>query len=356
MADLTELLNNEIVYFVAVLVISLIIAKIVYFILDKYVKRLTRKTKSEIDDLIVEAIHLPLYIGIMLVGLYFALKRLTILIPYEQLIGQAFYVIFVLVVAFVFQKILGAVFSGWFTKRKGVDKTPKVLMRIVYLAVYLVAVIVILSYFKVEITPLIATLGIGGIAIGLALQDTLSNFFAGLNILSDQPIKVGDYIEIDAGTKEGVVRGYVEDITWRTTRIRTTEMQNLANNYIIVPNSKLAQSIITNYDAPKKEVSIIVNCGVDYKSDLEKVEKITLEVAKKIQKTVPGAVRDFEPFIRFHTFGESNINFYVTLRSETFIDKYLITHEFMKALKKRYDKDDIEISWPVRKIYQGKNK
>ena len=100
-------------------------------------------------------------------------------------------------------------------------------------------------------------------------------------------------------------------------------------------------------------MSVVIQCGVSYTSDLNKVERVTIDAAKRIQETVQGAVKDFEPFIRYHTFGDSNINFSVILRVKTYVDRYLVTHEFIKALKKRYDKEGIEISWPVRKIYYG---
>ena len=180
--------------------------------------------------------------------------------------------------------------------------------------------------------------------VGLALQNTISNFFAGLYVISERGINVGDFLELDNG-----ISGWVEDVGWRSTRIRT-----LPNTIVIIPNSKLAESVIINQSLPEKQMSAVVECGVAYTSDLERVEKITLEVARKIQKEVPGAVRTFEPFMRYHTFGDSNINFSVILRVEKPGDRYLVIHEFIKALKKRYDEERIEISWPVRKIYYGK--
>ena len=175
------------------------------------------------------------------------------------------------------------------------------------------------------------------------MQDTFSNFFAGLHIISDQPVNVGDYIEIEGDTK-----GYVDDIGWRSIRIKS-----LQNNIIIVPNSKLAQSKIINLSNPGGN-SVIVECGVSYDSDLNKVEKVTIDVAKKIQKTIPGANSTFEPFMRYRTFGDSNINFTVILKVEKYVNKHIVVHEFIKALKERYDKEGIEISYPVRKIYQAK--
>ena len=125
------------------------------------------------------------------------------------------------------------------------------------------------------------------------------------------------------------------------------------NTFIIVPNSKLAETIITNYSLPVNEMAVRVECGVAYGSDLKKVEEITLDVAKQIQKTIPGAIKGFEPMMRYRTFDDSNINFRVILRVEMFEAKYMIVHEFIKELKRRYDVEKIEISWPVRKIYYG---
>jgi small-conductance mechanosensitive channel len=121
-----------------------------------------------------------------------------------------------------------------------------------------------------------------------------------------------------------------------------------------MPNKKLAESKIINYFMPQKEMSTLVQVGVSYNEDLKKIERITIEEATKIQKRVKGAIKDFKPFIRYHTFGDSNINFTIILRVEAFVDKYLVKHEFIKALKERYDKEKIEISWPVRKVYNYK--
>jgi len=191
---------------------------------------------------------------------------------------------------------------------------------------------------------MIAGVGLGALAIGLALQSTLANFFAGVHLLSDRPIDVGDYIEIDENAK-----GIVEDIGWRSTRIRT-----LTDNLLIIPNGKLAESNITNFSKPKQDLSVWVPCGVAYESDLKKVEKVTLEVAKKIQQTVEGAVKDFDPVFRYIEFGESNINFIAILRVKDPMKRFVVRNEFIKDLKEQFDKEKIEISWPIRKIYQMK--
>jgi len=344
MVALETLLQNEYFHFLLILAGSIVFAMIFHFFAKNYMQKITEKTKTDIDDIIFKIITKPLYLFIILIGLYLALKSLSLLNPYAFLIGRTFFFIFVLLLSVTASRTLSVLISRWFKVHKRFEKTPQLISKVVSIITYLIAILIILNHFEIEVTPLVATLGLGGLAVGLALQNTLSNFFAGLHIITDRPINVGDFIEL-----EGDISGYVEDIGWRSTRLRT-----LPNTIVIVPNSKLAESTIVNDSLPEQEMAALMQCGVSYESDLEKVEKVTTEVARKIQKTVPGAVKSFEPFIRYHTFGDSNINFTVILRVEKFVDKYLVIHEFIKALKERYDKEKIEISWPVRKVYYGK--
>lgn len=336
-----NIINIEIIIAIVGIISSFIAAKILYFIINKYVKSITKKTKTDIDDRLLAALERPFLIGVVLIGLYFSLLQIDYIRKNIEVMNDIFFVLGVLWAVFVLYRLMKVVMEKWMSLNPSFQNMPKLVIKIVNVFVYFIGLIIILKHFNVEITPLVATLGIGGIAIGFALQDTLSNFFAGLHIISDKPINIGDFIELEGG-----ISGYVEDIGWRSTRIRT-----LPNTMVIVPNSKIASTTITNNSLPVPEMSVVIQCGVAYTSDLEKVEEVTINVARRIQKTVQGAVKDFQPFIRYHTFGDSNINFSVILRVEKFVDKYLVTHEFIKALKKAYDKEGIEISWPVRKIY-----
>lgn len=339
------MVHNEYFQSFVILLGAVIGAKVFLFILNKYVKRIVRQTKSDIDDMLLEILRKPFYVLIILGGSFFSLKFLSLLAPYSLWIDRIFFVCIVLVISLSAKKILSILVSRWFEVQKRFEKTPQLISKILTVIIFLIAFLMILGYFKIEITPLLATLGLGSLAIGLALQATLSNFFAGLHIITDQPINIGDFIELP----DANVSGYVEDIGWRSTKIKT-----LPNQIVVVPNAKLAESIIVNNFLPEQDIAALVQVGVAYGSDLKKVEEVTIDVARRIQKTVPGAVKNFEPFIRYHTFGDSNINFTVILRVEQFVDRYIVIHEFIKELKERYDKEGIEISWPVRKIYQAK--
>jgi small-conductance mechanosensitive channel len=118
----------------------------------------------------------------------------------------------------------------------------------------------------------------------------------------------------------------------------------------VVPNAKLADLIVRNFSLPVDEQSVVIGVGVSYASDLEFVEKVTIEVARETLRAVNGGVVEFDPFTRYNEFGDSSINFSVILRVRTFSDRFLITHEFMKRLHARYEKEGIEIPFPQRVV------
>jgi small-conductance mechanosensitive channel len=124
----------------------------------------------------------------------------------------------------------------------------------------------------------------------------------------------------------------------------------LPNNLVLVPNAKLAQAIVTNCDLPDKEMAVLVDVGVDYDSNLRHVERVTIDVAREVLRTTPGGIDTFEPFIRYHTFAESSVNFTVILRAREFVDQYLIKHEFVKQLHEGYTREGITIPFPIRTI------
>jgi small-conductance mechanosensitive channel len=201
--------------------------------------------------------------------------------------------------------------------------------------------LIILDRLKITITPFLASLGIGGLVVALALQDTLSNFFSGIYLYFDKPIQIGDYIKLESGEE-----GYVTHVGWHSTRMRM-----LSNNAVILSNTKLSRSRIVNFYLPERETAVLVNLGVSYNSDLEHVERVTIEVARQVLQNTEGGVKEFEPLIRYSAFGEFGINFAVVLRAKEYADQYLIIHEFIKRLQPRYQAEGIEIPSPVRMAY-----
>ena len=163
--------------------------------------------------------------------------------------------------------------------------------------------LVVLQTLGVSIAPLLTALGVGGLAVALALQDTLANLFAGVHILASKTVQPGDYIRLSSGEE-----GYVVDINWRNTAVR-----QLSNNLVIIPNAQLAGTNMTNFTRPEQQMSILVQVGVGYDSDLDHVERVTIEVVAEVMTEINGGVPDHEPAVRFHTFGDSSIGFTVIL-------------------------------------------
>ncbi|MBI4894814.1 MAG: mechanosensitive ion channel family protein [Candidatus Aenigmarchaeota archaeon] len=343
--DLVRLvMGNEYIQSVVILAAFLVLGAIVNFVLKNWMTKITSKTKTDLDDIIFGIISKPIFVIVNLIGVYFAVISLSVLEAYTSTVNSLIYISITLIVAFAASRVVSLIIGRWMSEKAGLGKAPELINRIVMVLIYVAAALAIAAHFGVEITPAIAALGVGGLAIGLALQSTLTNFFAGLHIISDRPVVVGDYIELKS---EGV-EGHVVDISWRSTRIRT-----LADTIVVIPNAKLSDSVIVNDYSDGKEINFKVSCGVSYGSDLDEVESATLDVARWVQKNSDGAVRDFQPVMRFEKFGDSNIDFKVTLRAQKIEDNYQMTHDFIKALKKRFDKEGIEISHPVRKIYDS---
>lgn len=340
------LLYQEWIWAVVIIIASVIAAKAVNFVMKRYAEKVTARTKSVLDDMLLKAVQKPVFLGVFLAGIYFATGRLQAVLPYATEINMGFSVIFILYGAFFAVRVIN-VFIEWYgtemahkTRTKVDEQFLPIFQKIAYLIVFALAFVWILGQLGIEITALIAAMGIGGLAIALALQGTLSNFFSGAYIVLDRPIRIGDYIELDSGDK-----GTVVDIGWRSTRIRT-----YTNNLLILPNSKLAESKIINYNVPNRQVGFTIECGVSYNSDLEKVEKIALRVAKDVLKK-SGGVEGFEPRVRFREFGDSSINFRVIMRTNTYGNKFKAIHAFIKGIKKAFDRAGIEIPFPQTDVH-----
>ena len=340
---LDNLIDNEYLQFLVIFIGTIIFVTFSYLILKLIVKKIAGK-KRNYGEFILKKLSKPVLLIVFFVGVYSALQSISILNQYYEILDGIFFVIIILLSASLFSNIITILTLGYLKVKKGFQRTPGLLNKTLSVIIFLIAIIIILGYFKIDITPMVAGVGLGAVVIGLALQSTLANFFAGIHILSDKPIQVKDFIELDKDTC-----GIVEDIGWRSTRIRM-----LTDNLLIIPNGKLAESNIINYSMPKEDFSIWIPCGVAYESDLKKVEKVSIEVAKEIQQKTPGAVKDFEPVFRYKEFADSNINFITILRIEEPMARFVVRNEFIKALKERFDREKIEISWPIRKIYNIK--
>src|SRR5947199_338687 len=176
--------------------------------------------------------------------------------------------------------------------------------------IYIVGALVLLSVLGIHVTPILTALGVGGLAVALALQDSLSNLFAGLHLLADKPIRVGDYVKI-----ADAVEGYVVDIGWRSTRVRM-----LQNPVVVVPNKKVAESVITNFDLPEPSMALSIRVSVSYRSDPDRVERMLVDEATKTTGQIRGLLAEPAPFARLIPgFGESSLDFTLNCQVASFV-------------------------------------
>ncbi|MBI5149943.1 MAG: mechanosensitive ion channel [Candidatus Omnitrophica bacterium] len=306
------------------------------------VRKLTAKTRTRIDDILISAADLPLTLLIFGSGAA-VMERL---IPYATHAGLtndflvAFKAVTVVAIVLFTERALTRIIYEYADKVEILKSSGGIVRGFMRLAVIGIGLLVLLDSFGVSVTPVLASLGIGSLAVALALQPTLENLFAGIQIVIDKPIHVGHFIKLESGEE-----GYVHKIGWRSTWVRL-----LSNNIVILSNKNLVNSKITNYYYPDKELAVLVEVSVHYQSDLEMVERVTVEEAKKVMREVAGGVPVFEPFVRYHTFGESGVGFTVILRAREFTDAYLIKHEFIKRLHQRFAGEGIVIPYPVRAV------
>lgn len=305
------------------------------------VRAWSSRTRTRADDLLVGALEGAAFPVVAAAGIWFGLRIADVASPaWESALLTGVQVVVIAAVARAMARLLGGV-ADEYGGRSGLLQAGGGFLRYVFrFAVYGVALMITLDVFGISITPLLTAFGLGGLALALALQDTLGNVFAGLYITVDRPLREGDFIELDSGQ-----RGYVVGRTWRSVRIR-----ELSNNLIVIPNNRITSSIVKNYDLPERPLAVLVEASVAYESDLDRVEAVVVAVARDALARTPGADPAFQPFIRFHTFGESGVGFTVILRAQQFVDQYLLKHEFVKALHREFARQGIVIPYPIRSI------
>jgi small-conductance mechanosensitive channel len=323
--------------------ILLILRGIAFRVLQKWAE----KTDTKIDDIIIKAFKTPSIYWCLAIGLYIGVAVSELPQKYIFYFSKTIHVIVILSITIAVANLSGRIFRDYIQKSNLPIPTTGLAYGILKGTVLIIGFLIILSVLGISITPLLTALGVGGLAVALALQDTLANLFAGIHILMEKSVRVGDFIRLETGQE-----GYVEDITWRTTRVRM-----LPNNIVVIPNSKLSQSVVTNYYLPEKRMSLLISIGVSYSSDPEKVEKVLVEETKKAVGEIPGLLGDPEPFVRFIPgYGDSSLDFTLICQVQEFVDQYLAQHELRKRIFKRFKEEGIEIPFPHRTVYLREEK
>ncbi|MFJ5259975.1 mechanosensitive ion channel family protein [Streptomyces sp. NPDC088387] len=317
-----------------------ILAAFLLRLLLRWLGRQADRTRWDGDDVIVSALRTL----VPWAAVFGGASACTALLPLTKTVqhhtNQTLTVLLIFVVTVAAARLIAGMMRSVTQSRSGIASSATIFVNITRVLVLAIGFLVVLQTLGISIAPMLTALGVGGLAVALALQDTLANLFAGIHILASKTVQPGDYIKLSSGEE-----GYVEDINWRQTTVR-----NLSNNLVVIPNGELAKTNMTNYMRPEQELTILLQVGVAYDSDLDQVERVTNEVIAEVMKDVEGALPDHEPIVRFHTFGDSRIGFTVILGVGEFSDQYRIKSEFIKRLHRRYRKEGIRIPAPARTV------
>jgi len=325
-----------------ILVSVIAIGWVVRRVLFRILKQWAEKSKARFDDVLVSVLRGPFMLWVLILGLHLATQSSTLPDRVTELVGKMLLILWIVSLTVAAAKLAGALIRLYGGNLAGALPVTSLTQNLASLAVVTMGLLILLNTLGVSVTPILTALGVGGLAVALALQDTLSNLFAGFYVSLAGQVRIGDYIKLDTSEE-----GYVTDIGWRTTVLRA-----LPNNLIVVPNAKLAQAIVTNYHLPEKRMSLLVPVGVSYDSDPETIERILIEEAVSGSKDIPGLLAEPAPFVRFIPgFGDSSLDFTLICQVREFVDQYLAQHELRKRIFKRFRREGIEIPFPIRTLY-----
>ena len=327
---------------------SILFAFLFSRLLSRLMLRMAHFSAGDLDDRIISAARGPVTALIILIGAYIAATfPLHLADAVQDVVNKVAAVIAIVIGAFLVTGISGAVIAWLEELLESSDPESAgnwalpLARRGVMIVVVAMAGMVSLDILGINISPLIAGLGLGGLAVALALQPTLTNLFAGTYVITEGVVSAGDYIEMENG-----VTGYVVDVNWRSTRLRTW-----TNNLVIIPNSRFSETIITNYSKPDEHVNVYLTCGVAYESDLQRVEAVSMEVMQKVEREHPGVVRDYGVYFGYDTFGESNVDFWLFMQAANRLASFEVRSELIKQLHARLAAEDITINYPVRSLH-----
>jgi small-conductance mechanosensitive channel len=312
------------------------------FALNRIIHHWTRKlanTWGELFFSLLESLPIPL---LFLASIYVGLEVLTLPRRVERVGSKLIFALTIVAVFYFPAKVLMLFLRRLGQRNPSMEQVTKPSILVIRALFAILAIIIVLENLGISLTAVWTTLGVGSVAVALALQETLSNLFAGLYLLADRPVSPGDYIKLDSGQE-----GYVLRIGWRSTRMRTQ-----SNNIVFVPNSTMAKAVIINYSLPELRVSVTIPVHVSYGSDPSRVEKALLDVTREAaQEGLAGLLLDPPPSVTLSPgFGDSSLDFSLNLNVRRFEDQVPVQSELRKRILARFVKEGITISFPTRII------
>ena len=335
-------LDNKYIIAVLILIAAGILAKLILVIFGKYLGSFAKKTKTKVDDIILERIKKPFFYLILAQGLSLSLNSLGINGIIQTIVSSIMAMVFVFIIARVIDVII-EVWGMTFAKKTD-TKLDEVLLPLFHkfskVIFVIIAVMWVLDIWKIDITPYLAGVGIGGLVIGLALQDSLKNILGGISLLLDQTFKVGDKVQLESGEV-----GEILDIGLRSTKMKTYN-----NEQLTIPNGYLANTRIQNYTRPNPRIRVVVEFGVAYGSNVEDVQKIILAEITKIKDIL----EDPAPNVSFVSMGDFALNFKAFFWVENWSEAYSKKLEATKKIYKILTKKNINIPFPTQTIHLKK--
>ncbi len=333
----------DIISALIIIIIAIILAKLVKSFVVNVAPHLVSKTDTTLDDEIIKAVNGPLQVFIVAIGIYVAVAALNHLPGVVSgNLGLALTVVLIYIAAYLVANLASGLIS-WYqhdiaphTESELDDVLMPFLGKSIGVTVFILATLMAISSMGIEITPLIATMGVGGIAVALAAQELLSNVFGAISILSDRPYKVGDRIAMTDG-----LIGDVVEIGLRSTRVKT-----LDGRITVIPNADISKSMVINYSQPDQKLRYNIKVGISYSADVEKASRILLEIAG----TTKGVLKEPAPSVYITDLG----NFSVNLLMQVWLEDYKLTWEvpdqIYRDTLKRFAAEKIDIPYPTTSI------
>ena len=325
-------------FFAALVMVSLVVGFVLNRIIHYWTKKLAN-TWGELALSLLESLPIPL---LFLSSIYIGMEILPLSHKVERLVSKLIFSLTIVAVFYFTAKVLVIFLRRLGQRNPGLEQATNPAILVVRGLFAILAVIIVLENLGISLTAIWTTLGVGSVAIALALQETLSNLFAGLYLLADRPVSPGDYIRLDSGHE-----GYVIQISWRSTRMRTQ-----SNNIVFVPNSTMAKAVITNYSLPELMVSVGIPARVAYGSDPRQVEKVLLDVAREAARDgLAGLLLAPPPSVNLNPgFGESSLDFTLGVNVRRFEDLVPVQSELRKRILARFAKEGIVVPFPTRTL------
>jgi small-conductance mechanosensitive channel len=343
MKSLTEWL----IFPLLTILLSLGIFNFIRIMALRFLSRWIDHSESKVGRMVLLSLKTPSFYWCLAIALSIGVGISELPEKYVATINKFIEIILILSITAAAANLIGALLRNYIQKLNLPIPTTGLAFGIIKGSILALGFLIALSSLGISITPLITALGVGGLAVALALQDSLSNLFAGIHLLLEKSIRLGDFIRLESGQE-----GTVEDITWRTTRVRM-----LSNNIVIIPNNKLSQSVVTNFSLPEKRMSLQVPVSVSYELDPEKIEAILNDEAGKAVGQVEGLLADPAPAVRLIPgFGASSLDFTLNCQIEDAVNQGKIVHELRKRIFKRLKEEGVEIPFPQQIVHLREDK